>query len=116
MAFTFMKKISPEYVIENAIKDVRTSGIEGLKPYLTEDAQNKVERIRSFSSGIDLLTGSNKVSYLSVLLITSKLFSVKYGLVDVCSGCIESNSCSPCEQRQRFKFARFKGVGDKWNQ
>ena len=64
MALTVMKKISPEYVIENAIKDVRTSGIEGLKPYLTEDAQNKVERIRSFSSGIDLLTGSNKVSYL----------------------------------------------------
>ena len=36
MAFTFMKKISPEYVIENAIKDMRTSGLEGLKPYLTE--------------------------------------------------------------------------------
>ena len=44
MALTFMKKISPEYVIENAIKDVRTSGIEGLKPYLTEDAQNKGTR------------------------------------------------------------------------
>lgn len=64
MAFTFMKKISPEYVIENAIKDMRTSGLEGLKPYLTENAENKVETIRSVSSGIDLLTGTNKVSFL----------------------------------------------------
>ena len=32
MAFGFMKRISPEYVVEHAIADIRTAGLEGLKP------------------------------------------------------------------------------------
>ena len=64
MAFGFMKRISPEYVVENAIKDMKTAGLEGLKPYLTENAEKKVETIRSVSNGVSLITGSNKVSVL----------------------------------------------------
>ena len=81
MAFTFMKKISPEYVIENVIKDVRTSGIDGLKTYLTENAQNKVEKIRSFSSGIDILTGSNKASFL-----INRLSDCEWTVIDILKG------------------------------
>ena len=81
MAFSFMKKISPEYVIENAIKDVRTSGIEGLKPYLTENAENKVEKIRSISSGIDILIGSNKVSFL-----INRLADCEWEVIDILKG------------------------------
>ena len=62
MAFAFMKRISPEYVVENAIKDMRTSGLEGLKPYLTENAEKKVDTIRSVSNGVSFITGTNKVS------------------------------------------------------
>lgn len=62
MAFGFMKKISPEYVVEHAITDMRTAGLEGLKPYLTENAEKKVDTIRSVSSGMDLLTGGSRVS------------------------------------------------------
>ena len=58
MAFKFMKKISPEYVIEHAIKDVKTSGMEGLKPYLTEKAEKRVDTIKLVSSGVDFFTGS----------------------------------------------------------
>ena len=76
-----MKKISPEYVIENAIKDVRTSGIEGLKPYLTENAENKVEKIRTFSSGIDILTGSNKASFL-----INRLSDCEWTVIDILKG------------------------------
>lgn len=81
MAFTFMKKISPEYVIENAIKDVRTSGIEGLKPYLTENAEMKVEKIRSISSGMDILTGSNRIS-----LLINRLADCEWTVIDILKG------------------------------
>ena len=60
MAFGFMKKISPEYVVEHAVMDMRTAGLDGLKPYLTENAEKKVDTIRSVSSGMDLLTGGSK--------------------------------------------------------
>lgn len=64
MAFGFMKRISPEYVVEHAIEDMRTSGLEGLKPYLTDNAEKNVEMLISVSNGVSLLTGSNKVSIL----------------------------------------------------
>ena len=62
MAFGFMKRISPEYVVEHAIEDMRTSGLEGLKPYLTDNAEKNVEMLISVSNGVSLLTGGNKVS------------------------------------------------------
>ncbi len=64
MAFGFMKRISPEYVVEHAITDMRTAGLEGLKPYLTDNAEKNVETIISVSNGVGLLTGGNKVSVL----------------------------------------------------
>ena len=64
MAFGFMKRISPEYVVEHAIMDMRTAGLEGLKPYLTDNAEKNVETIISVSNGVGLLTGGNKVSFL----------------------------------------------------
>ena len=81
MAFTFMKKISPEYVIENAIKDVKTSGLEGLKPYLTENAEKKVEKVRSISAGMDMLTGTNRVS-----LLLNKLTDCDWTVEDILKG------------------------------
>ena len=64
MALGFMKKISPEYVVEHAIKDMKTAGLEGLKPYLTDKAEKNVETIITVSNGVGLLTGGNKVSVL----------------------------------------------------
>ena len=64
MAFGFMKRISPEYVVEHAIEDMRTSGLEGLKPYLTDNAEKNVNTIISVSSGVSLLTGGNQVNVL----------------------------------------------------
>lgn len=81
MALNFMKRISPEYVIENAIKDTRTAGIEGLKPYLTENAEQKVERVRSFSSRVDLLTGSSRAS-----LLINRLADCEWTVIDILKG------------------------------
>ena len=61
---SFMKRISPEYVVEHAIKDMRLSGLEGLKPYLTAKAESGVNKIITISSGVSLFTGSDKVSVL----------------------------------------------------
>ena len=63
MAFGFMKRISPEYVVEHAIADMRNAGLEGLKPYLTDNAEKNVQTIISVSNGVSLLTGTDKVSY-----------------------------------------------------
>ena len=81
MAFGFMKKISPEYVIEHAMKDMRISGLEGLKPYLTENAEKKVDTIRTVSSGVSLLTGSDKVSVLF-----DRLSECEWTVVDILKG------------------------------
>ena len=62
MAFGFMKKISPEYVVEHAIADMKKAGFDGLKPYLTDKAERNVQTILSVSSGVNLITGSNKVA------------------------------------------------------
>lgn len=64
MALGFMKRISPEYVVEHAIVDMRNSGLEGLKSYLTDNAEKNVNTIISVSNGVSLFTGGNQVSIL----------------------------------------------------
>ena len=81
MAFGFMKRISPEYVVEHAITDMKTSGLEGLKPYLTDNAEKNVETILSISSGVSLLTGSNKVS-----VFFNRLSDFEWTVVDILKG------------------------------
>ena len=81
MAIGFMKKISPEYVIEHAITDVKASGLEGLKPYLTENAEKKVDTIRLVSNGVDVFTGGNMLS-----LLLNKLSDCNWYVVDIMKG------------------------------
>ena len=81
MAFGFMKKISPEYVVEHAITDMKTSGLEGLKPYLTDRAEKNVETIISVSKGVSLLTGGNRVSVLF-----DRLAECDWTVVDILKG------------------------------
>ena len=56
MAIGFMKRISPEYVLKNAIADTREMGFDGLKPYLTLEGYRKAENLLSLSGGIDMFT------------------------------------------------------------
>ena len=81
MAFGFMKRISPEYVVEHAIEDMRTSGLEGLKPYLTDNAEKNVNTIISVSSGVSLFMGTNQVSYLF-----ERLSDFDWTVVDIMKG------------------------------
>ena len=86
MAFKFMKKISPEYVLENAIADVKASGIEGLKPYLTEEAQKKVERVQTVSNELNVLSSLATGSESTVKMLVRKLSECDFSVDDLIKG------------------------------
>ena len=58
MALGFLQKISPEYVLGKAFLDIKKSGIDGLKPYLTEETKKKVEII---TGGMSLVSTVGKM-------------------------------------------------------
>ena len=62
MAFGIMKKISPEYVLTQASKGIKKSGLDGLRPYLTKEANQKVDLIQAVSTGIDVFSSIGKLT------------------------------------------------------
>ena len=58
MALGFLQKVSPEYVLGKAFLDIKKSGLDGLKPYLTEEAKKKVEIV---SGGMSLISTVSKM-------------------------------------------------------
>ena len=96
MAFGIMKRISPEYVLKNAIEDMRLSGLDGLKSYLTSNALKTIDTVLKFSSGVDLFTGglgvlmgqsgSGNTSGASVRFLLDKLAELDWGIMDVLKG------------------------------
>ena len=62
MAIGILKKVSPEYVLGKAFLDIKKSGIDGLKPYLTAEAKKKVEVVQggmSLINTVGKLVGSS---------------------------------------------------------
>jgi len=50
------KKVDgPETVLNSAIKDIKKSGLDGLKPYLTPNGAKKVNLVKSFSGGMGVI-------------------------------------------------------------
>lgn len=86
MALKIMKRISPEYVLENAIKDVKASGIEGLKPYLTEEAQRKVDKVQTVSDGLNLFTSLAAGTENPVRVLIKKLAECDFSVDDILKG------------------------------
>ena len=96
MAFGIMKRISPEYVLKNAIEDMRLSGLDGLKPYLMSNALKTIDTVLKFSSGVDLFTGglgvlmgqsgSGNTSGASVRFLVDKLAELDWVIMDVLKG------------------------------
>ena len=86
MAFTIMKRISPEYVLEHAIKDVKASGIEGLKPYLTEEAQRKVEKVQTFSNELNIVASLATGNENTVKMLIKKLPECDFSVEDILKG------------------------------
>ena len=96
MALGIMKRISPEYVLKNAIEDMKLSGLDGLKPYLTSNALKSIDTVLKFSNGVDLFTGglgvlmsqsgSGNISGASVRFLLDKLSELDWVIMDVLKG------------------------------
>lgn len=52
-----MKRMNPETTLENAIADIKESGFDGLKPYLTPEALQKAQNFLSLSDGLGMFGG-----------------------------------------------------------
>ena len=57
MANDTMKQMSPESMLENAMADIKKSGFEGLKPYLTPEALNKAQTFLALADGFGMFGG-----------------------------------------------------------
>ena len=55
--------------------------MEGLKPYLTEKAEKRVDTIKLVSSGVDLFTGGSMAS-----LLLNKLSDCDWRVIDITKG------------------------------
>lgn len=94
MAIDFMKRISPEYVLKNAIEDIKKMGFDGLKPYLTVEGSKKAEYLLSVSGGIDMFTsmafmfrhkaGGHRTSFKGTL--NEKMKEFDYTVKDLLKG------------------------------
>ena len=61
MALGVLQKISPEYVLGKAFMDIKKKGLDGLRPYLTEEANKMVDVIKAVADGMDLLSTVGKL-------------------------------------------------------
>ena len=61
---------TPEYAMKQVLKDVKASGAEGLRPHLTEDAQEKLDTVTALTENklLSLLVGMlTKKDYVGIL-------------------------------------------------
>ncbi len=96
MALGIMKRISPEYVLKNAIEDMGVSGLDGLKPYLSSNALKTIESVLKISNGVDMFTGglgvfisksgSGNASGASIRFLLDKLSELNWVIIDVLKG------------------------------
>lgn len=86
MVLGILKKVSPEYVLGKAFLDIKKSGIDGLKPYLTAEAKKKVEVIEGGMSIINTVgklvgssDGSKDDSNKAVNFLMEKMSEFDFG-------------------------------------
>ncbi len=87
MSFSLFERWSPEYALNNAFRDMRESGLDGLKKHLTSNALKTVESFEAISGRpeVSLITsaiiGRNPVSFL-----LDKLSECDWTIKDVMKG------------------------------
>ena len=70
MGITLFERWDPEYALNNAIGDVKKSGLDGLKKHLTSNAAKNIESVESISNMPEVsmfstaLLGGNAVAVL----------------------------------------------------
>ena len=81
MGFTLFERWSPEYALNNAIEDMKESGVNGLKKHLTSNAIKNLNNMESISSISTVFMGSNAVNVL-----LEKLSDCDWEIKDVMKG------------------------------
>ena len=83
----FLVRSSPEYALLSVAKDVRTAGVEGLKPHLTDDALELVEKLEGLDGISDSKVMDAVWSFLDmdrlVEMLKAELAQVKWSLDDI---------------------------------
>ena len=81
MGITLFERWSPEHALNNALDDVKKSGLDGLKKHLTSNAVKNIQNIESVNSLTSVFTGGNA---LGVLL--EKLSEFDWTVIEVLKG------------------------------
>ena len=87
MSFSLFERWSPEYALNNAFRDMRESGLDGLKKHLTSNALKTVESFEAISGRPEVsliasaIVGRNPVSFL-----LDKLSECDWTIKDVMKG------------------------------
>lgn len=75
---------TPEYALMEIIEDVNASGIDGLRPHLTEDAQKAVDTVSSVAGSKfvgSIMQLFNKDDYVSIL--KSEIQEIQWDVEDI---------------------------------
>ena len=81
MGITLFERWSPEHALNNALDDVKKSGLDGLKKHLTSNAVKNIQSIETVTSLTSVFTGGNA---MAVLL--EKLSECDWTVVEVLKG------------------------------
>ena len=78
---------TPEYALLTIARDVKTSGIDGLRPHLTDDALAVVDKVSAITENkligaIVSLLGKNE----SVSILKSKMQEMQWNVVEIMKG------------------------------
>ena len=87
MGIKMFERWSPEYALNNAFKDMRESGLDGLKKHLTSNAMKTVNMLENMSSnpGLAMFTGAF-IGGNSVNVLLDKLSEFEWTIKDVMKG------------------------------
>lgn len=83
-AWIFLTLNSPEYALAQMAQDVKRSGLDGLEPHLTQEAQETLDKLGAVSDNTlvgSILSALNADSYLDTL--KDKLSEVEWSVDDV---------------------------------
>lgn len=81
MGMKLIERWSPERALKNALKDVKKSGVDGLKKHLTSKAVRNIQNIESVTSLTSVFTGSDATTVLM-----EKLSECDWTIIEVMKG------------------------------
>lgn len=87
MAIGTVKRMSPEYVLEKVLENIRKTGLDGLKPYLTAEGRKKFDTLTMFTGGMGMfMPNSNQGSGDAMSFLLDHVTDCEWTVKDVIKG------------------------------